>query len=862
MRSVGYDCKITKGDAFFMKHKIIPSILIMLCIFTSMLPASVSAAVSSIVMTGDITPVLGQELKFAAEPSHAPDDYTILQIWMVGKKMFTDSAMHNQALETEGQLLPKSERIFESGKSYGYTVAIFPGEAALSDNLTVNLNSLKLAKLNIELGKAYGITFCYDKKLHISSPNWQHNETEHWLACKDGDEYVFDDTIFTHNFNRDTYTCEACGYVVPESLTTKITKQPSDVTINCGDTLELSVEATGADLRYIWRWGDNHSITNSSGMKISGDISANLKIENFAGKFAEDYNGIYCLIEGVRGTEKTKIVNITPIHNNDVIEKIDGNGHSVKCSCGRIIKKSEPHTYVGDKCTKCGYQKGSTSTIFKSATLETPGFAHGKSIAASLETLQFEGFGIQSFSAEWLTSSNVPIQNGNFDASTSYILRIYPVFESNYSLSTGATATIYYNGKEESCAFINQNGKNCFNVRIGRPPENIKMTFEPNGGEGMQNPIYIDEYNEIYFPKCTFTKSGDEFFAWKVNGELKSPDPEKESPYRISKDTVATAIWKSQTTKTVEITMDPITDGKLPSEIAFSVPDSAKYKVNSAKWYVGDSVDSKRQIKTTALSTDKNYTVQLELASENGFGDYKDLSVLLNNTMITTVEKYGLRLLIVTVQILNDANVEFLEPAEGLPLASPEEIAANCDRFNVTADETFWSDESGKKTAAGTIADFGEKYYLTLSLKSKKESQIFGSNTFKINGTEYPIASRSTNAVNESIVLNIAFTAAYPQIKMSDNGDGHITVESPKAMNVTFAAVLYDSAGKMIKTVIKPDFALGKESKNIALTDIVGDENLATYLWRVNGEKVKIIALHSISSLSPICPALDYKTKI
>ena len=860
------------------KAKAIPAIFIMLCMLVSLLPTTVSAAaISSITMTGNIIPSVGQNLKFATEPTHDIGDYTILQFWAVDGKMFTNSAMYNNALESEGTLLPESERVFKAGKSYAYFVMVGPMNVKFADDLTVKLESRKLIKMDADMSDyTYSIAFCYDGKMHISSPNWKYNETEHWCVCENNDGYVFDETKYTHNFDSETYKCNSCGYVLPESMTTTITKQPADLTISCGDTLELSTEAAGANLRYYWRWGDDHSLNDSNdwnGMKISGTNTPNLKIENFGGQYAEKYNGIYCYVVGVRGTAKTKISNITVKHNNKYFDPIDGNGHNILCSCGKIMQKSESHTYGTDnKCTKCGYRKGSTQTRFKSATLDAPGFAEGKSVAKSIETLKFYGNGIKGYTAEWLTSAHVPISTGVFNVNTPYILRIYPVFDNNYYLSEGNTATITYNGKEKMCPLILGDGKTYFNILIGNPPKNIKMTFEPNGGTGTQEPLYADEYSEIYFPKCKFTKEGDEFFAWRVMSNdkyvLKSPDPDRFSGYKITEDTTAEAIWKSQRIKDIAITMDEITEGKTVNEMKFSLPEGAGYRFGGAvNWYLGDSTDRKDKINgDRALSMNENYTIQMVLASDTGFGD-EELKITLNKTNVTGVTKQGLQYLIITIKILNNVSVDLWEPMDGLTLAEKDEMTKNSSDFYIlqTGQSCWFNKLNGTfedALPADTIAKLGETYYLTLYLKNDIENQVFGGGTVRVNGKDYPITSRGAGYIKAQ---NIPFTTTYPKVKVSEKGDSTIQINSPTNMSVTVAMALYTVNGRLIEIITKPNVELKKGENTKAFTDFIDTEDkqelrkVARFVIRSNTEKVKVMVFKDSDSLLPMCPSYNYK---
>lgn len=394
---------------------------------------------------------------------------------------------------------------------------------------------------------------------------------------------------------------------------------------------------------------------------------------------------------------------------------------------------------------------------------------------------------------------------------------------------------------------------------VKSPYKDIEMSFEPNGGTGTQAPVYTDQYGDITMPECTFTKAGDKFFAWNVDGGLYFPG----DPCNITQNTTATALWESSVTKKAAITMEPISEGKTPAEIAFGF-DTSKFSVSSV-WYEGDKVDKFKKLENTdSLSVNKNYTVRLTMNSTEFLAGRDDLNITVNGKKITNILSRSSNKIIFDVQILNDVGIEFFEPMGGAPLAAPEEITTNSDRFYVSSAGWFPRINAmpGEEISAGTAATLGKKYYLSLTLQSAAENQIFGGDTIKANGKSYKMEERDFASNKDSVIILLEFTTTYPQVRISEDSEGYIIVEAPKDMEATFAAALYDSTGRVIEVKIAQNRSLAKGNNKISPVDIIGSEKIGSYLLRVNGEKVKILVLRSMSSLSPICPAHNYKKNL
>lgn len=76
----------------------------------------------------------------------------------------------------------------------------------------------------------------------------------------------------------------------------------------------------------------------------------------------------------------------------------------------------------------------------------------------------------------------------------------------------------------------------------GGLPGNIKIvTFDKNGGSGVQNSILTDTNSQVKLPECTFTKSGETFTKWSYNGSQYNPG----DIITIGSATVVQAVWSS-----------------------------------------------------------------------------------------------------------------------------------------------------------------------------------------------------------------------------------------------------------------------------------------------------------------------------
>lgn len=76
-------------------------------------------------------------------------------------------------------------------------------------------------------------------------------------------------------------------------------------------------------------------------------------------------------------------------------------------------------------------------------------------------------------------------------------------------------------------------------------PEGVKIvTFDKNGGSGVQNSIITDTTSQVVLPECTLTKTGETFSCWSYNGTQKNPG----QTITVGSTTVVQAQWSSSPT--------------------------------------------------------------------------------------------------------------------------------------------------------------------------------------------------------------------------------------------------------------------------------------------------------------------------
>lgn len=115
----------------------------------------------------------------------------------------------------------------------------------------------------------------------------------------------------------------------------------------------------------------------------------------------------------------------------------------------------------------------------------------------------------------------------------------------------GLTVGVWNSAKTEITEYWFKGGTAKANLVVktdgsgGGLPSGIKIvTFDKNGGSGVQNSILTDTTSQVVLPECTFTKTGETFSCWKYNGTQKNPG----QTITVGSTTVVQAQWSSSPT--------------------------------------------------------------------------------------------------------------------------------------------------------------------------------------------------------------------------------------------------------------------------------------------------------------------------
>lgn len=865
-------------------------IMLTVCITVSLLVginlvAFAATEITSIVLTGDITPEVGKDMGFATAASNP--NYTILQAWINVNTdaVFTNSTEYNNLLGE--RLMPEADRKFADGTTYSFNLFIIPTSADVKfvPNVTVSVEPYgNMPFVDVDDNVACELKLNLDgDHVHVISSEYGKNDVEHWGRCVSNDGYIFDGSEEAHYFDGISGYCKYCGYRLSESDKTTITKEPEGPgAIACGSTLELTVEATGRNLRYVWRWqGEGNSDGSffdsdnlwNSGMKVSVN-GRTLKIEN-CNQYMENYPYIYCRVSGGYGEAETQKVSISVNHNSNLCTPIDATGHKVKCTCGEVITETARHLYSGDTCSSCGYKKGDTQVRVKEMTLSLTDFSNQNTESEAKASAVLSGTGLTKSTNgidEISFSSGIigAIGETKFDKNTAYTVKIYPAFEDDFYIDDSEVVYVHYNGKTEAVTpTIDLKTRTYYLALSLKPYIRHEVIFDSNGGSGTQAALYGDEHNHIYFPECTFTKTDDEFYAWEYNGKLYPADPEENTFVYVAEETATVkAVWKSQRINRATVFMSYPKNGEKVSDIQFSVPRSCilDYSITGITWYEDNYQDiTKDELglklsDNTVLNKNKNYNVKVTIKGNgNGFAD--NVKVNLNNRRMDEFEKTGLEHITFVIHIKGGADITLWEPIEGLPLTSASDMKIKSSILSIDNDNTYWTaNEEGNwfgKYANGAVVTRENPYYLYGRLKynaAATNSVIFG-DTVLINGKEYKVDIWGEDCA----VVIPQFEVRNLYMNVSETADGIIHIEAPKAMNAKFAMVLYDSQMCMNEHIWKGDLALSAGDNEVNIVNI--DAETAMKIVMRESGRVKIMVFDGENELKPLCNTRNYVYK-
>lgn len=872
-----------------MKFKRMIGFLLTACLVMGLLPVSAvqtfaATEIKNIALTGDVTPVAGESMTFPTVESN--QNYTIVQAWVNqdSGKSFTNSDEWNNELDEV--LMPEDERVFEENTTYSFAVLVIAQNADVEFASDMTVSVEKYGKMNFAeaLGNSmvgYELVFNIDiVHTHVKSSEYGKNDESHWGKCVNDDGFVFDYTEEPHNVDSATGICEECGYIAKADDATKIVSQPeTSITVDCGDTIELTVVATGRNLSYSWRYKDEPRVDfydrenyGGYGFNVSGSHEATLKIEN-CNQMLESKLPVVCYVKGMWGEVETEEVNIEVTHRSEIYVAVDDTGHRVRCVCGKLMQSIEAHDYNSENiCKKCGYEKGTARTRFQEATLELPDFSDKDNVSTAKASATLSGMGIKEGTAGirdivFFNSGNLVSDNVMLEEEKVYVAHIYPELEDNFYMDTEKNFLIYvtYDGiNKRGYAEVDDDGRCYVPINLGKPYVRKVAEFYSNGGEGRQSIVRADEHDYIYFPTCSFSKTNDEFYAWEYKGKLYAEDPNEYQPVHIDEEYAqVNAVWRSELTDNVEITMDYPKNGDKVSDVGFYAPIfENRYSIVGATWYE----DNYQEITNNDLGLElgenetldktKNYNVRIAVTGK-GFASNDKLKLFLNNQSIEDIKRNGLQAISFVLRIRGGTNISLTEPTEGVALDLPSEITVNNNIMTIDETNTYWSrndNESGKYEES-TVAVLNEQYYLNcwFTYNVGMTNTILFGNTVLVNGTEYTVKKIGNNYIR----IVVPFTAKKLSVTVSEDS-GLVYIKSPKAMKVTFAMALYESGTKLKELIWETELELKKGSNEVDISKI--DLSKAfSIIYRNRSDKAKVMVFESAETLKPLCNVHNYK---
>lgn len=859
------------------------------------IPTYVFAEASTVnsITLGDITPVKDGDMKFANKPDST--DYTIIQSWVndFDETEFSNDDAYNDKLPTSS-LMPSDKRQFTAGPTYYFNVMITPNAGvtfAKDMKVSVGEYGMEFMGDDGDGGMLYRLAFCIDDDadhVHVKSSGYDSGYASHWQQCVIC-EGVFAGTEDSHEFDGTNGTCTECGYQLPEGDKTKIVNKDdfNDAKeIDCGSTLELTVSAEGKNLSYHWYWGEKNATTGkrkgvfkdsddyiNSGMKVSVNDET-LRIEN-CNKNLTGYLPIVCCVTGGFGEDEIEI-DVKVAHSPKFFTPIDDTNHKTQCAkCGYVIASKDKHlkVYGSNVCSLCLSTKGEKKKV-REMTLSLPKFSNINTVSEAKESAVLTGTGIAD-STNGMTDISITNDDPTLsdttklDENTEYTIKLYPNIntDDNFYMDSTDNVYVFYNGKAYEITPKHKTSsitEYYLELKL-KPYVRRNVTLDSNNGSGETEIVYADNQDDIYLPTCTFTKDGDEFYAWEYNGKLYAPDPD--SPcYGIEDGATFKAVWKSQLIDRVTVLMSyPQTGENITvSDVEFTAPSSRRsdYSI-SVVWYddeltelVGEA--NSKLGENATLDKTKDYTVRVKVRGiGNGF-DTDNLKVRLNNRKIEDFKKLNIEVLTFDIKIKGSAAITLSEPLEGEPLTQSSAMDITSSILSIDTDNTYWTADknsswNAKYDSTHTASSKNEKsYWLYCCLKYNEEAKnsvLFG-DTVSVNGKEYKIYASGEDS--EIIIAEFDVKPLYVTV------DGtKITFTAPKVMDVTFAMAHYD-ANNCLKTLILKDISLSKGKTETNLLDLDSDKTMSILTRDPRYETVKIMVFDGTNMLKPLTDVQEY----
>lgn len=847
-----------------MKTKKFLSTILALCILLSALPNTVFAAteITTVALTGDTTPVANGSCKYLSIPSGA--NYTVKNYGGMDMNLWYD--LENESMVTS----------FASTGIYGYLLVLAPKDGyEFSESVTVTVNGEVLTKnvdysvfadeddvVVIQIMRGYAI----DDGSHVHEADMNSygaiDENYHGYKCKVKEcPYIFNVESYKYKHYFEGGVCTDCGYKTTYALPV-ITKQPENVTKKCNQSVTLSVGATGEGLKYLWYYqvegkdpvclGSGAQLTTDSSFSWQGSVEYYCKVYNRAGEVYSD-----------KATVTVTHVNTSYEEAYEYGETSSGSDtiyygathHRKNCKgCDKFLGYAR-HSYIEDVCKYCDHVKGSSKAPIPEIELSVPSYYYGAytpvvyipSEGAMIDTYQWQNRKIGE--TEWNNINYFKITAG-YEYRLGITLKSIPSseFELKYPWPK-----VTIGGRECTPHFTVSS--NTFTVDL---PEIMRsLSFNANGGTGSMTTL-TSEDGQFILPECTYTKDGDSFVGWRVDGKLYGVGEQ----VNVSEASTAYAVWESEKIVSANLAMSNMYECETPADMVYT-PDKDSYSVEAVSWCEGDTYDAAKAINgTDKFDMSKNYIAKITL---NGLFTTENLDFMVNSRKMTDFVRVSSSRLIVYVRVLNNAEIFFEPPEDGSTLAQKADFTTASANYYVSL--LYWcpTDAYGvqNKLSADTVAVAGTTYYLYVPIKTV-DNYIFGNNKMKINGMEYEVYISDTTNTSTTLIVKTPFTATAPRFKIKKEDDNiSFIVTAPEAKTVCFAAAFYDNNGNLKRIYTNNGYDLAKGENSLMVVQMF---NITTQWQKERFESAfnsaayaKIMILDSLSSMKPLGFTCRYK---
>lgn len=799
-----------------MKSKKILSAVLTLCILLAILPNTAFAAteITTVTLTGDITPVANGSCKYLSIPSGA--NYSVKNYGGMDINYWGD-------LESDSMITS-----FASTGIYGYLFVIAPKDGyEFSESVTVTVNGEVLTKnvdysvyadeddvVVIEIMRGYAI----DGGSHVHEADMNSygaiDEDYHGYKCAvTGCPYIFNVESFKYGHSFEGGVCTDCGYKTTYKLPV-ITSQPQNVTKKCNQSVTLSIEATGEGLKYLWYYqvegkdpvclGSGAQLTTNSSFSWQGSVEYYCKVYNRAG---EVYSEKATVTVTHVNTSYEEAYEYGEVSSGSDTKYYGATHHRKTCKgCGKFLGY-ERHSYVNDVCKYCDHVKGTSKAPIPEIELSVPNYYYGvfqpvvyiPSEGAVIDTYQWQGRKIGE--TEWVDKTNSRLAKG-YEYRLNITLKSIPgsEFELKYPWPP-----VTIDGRECTPHYVVSS--NTFAVDLPEPL--YALHFNSNGGSGSM-PKLLTADGQFILPECTYTKDDDSFVGWRVDGKLYGVGEQ----VNVSDASTAYAVWESEKIRSAELTISPMYECETPADVVYT-PNKDSFSVNSVSWCKGDTyTDANAMKETDKFDMSKNYIAKITL---NGFFTADTLDLTVNDQQITDYVRISASKLIVYVRVLNNVEIFFEPPEGGSTLAQKADFTMASSNYEMSL--LYWcpTDAYGvtNKLSSDTVAVEGTTYYLHVPIKTAA-NYIFGNNKMKINGKEYE-AYENTGI---RLIVRCSFTATTPRFKIKNINNINLTVTAPEAKTVCFVVAFYNQDGRLIRNFINTEYDLAKGGNDMTVFEM------------------------------------------